>query len=72
MSRKILKLKKIATQELKDNNGHLQGKIVEEAGKLVLKDKFVHSKGKYDPNTNTTHDMNGHKIGSGNLLTTLL
>ncbi len=62
----------MATQELKDRNGHLIGKIAEEGGKLVIKDRNGHSKGKYDPKTNTTYDMNGHKIGTGNLLTTLL
>lgn len=62
----------MASQELRNNNGHLLGKIVEEGGKLVIKDPNGHSKGKYDPKTNETYDMNGHRIGKGNLLTTLL
>jgi len=62
----------MATQELRNRNGHLIGKIVEEGGKLVIKDPNGHSKGKYDPNTNTTSDTNGHRIGTGNLLVTLL
>ena len=52
----------------KDRNGHFVSKEVTEGDKTILKDRNGHSLGKYDKKTNTTSDMNGHKIGTGNQL----
>ena len=41
-------------------------------GKQELRSKIGNKLGTYDPKTNTTHNKLGNKIGSGNLLTTLL
>ena len=63
---------KMSTQELRDRNGHLIARISKEGERLVIRDPNGHRKGEYDPRTNTTHDTNGHLVGTGNLLTTLL
>ena len=60
------------TQELYDRNNRLIGRIKERSGKLEIFDPNNKFKGKYDPNTNTTYDSNNRKVGTGNLLTTLL
>lgn len=59
--------------ELKDKYNNRLGHIETDAsGKQTLKDKYNTIKGYYDPKTNTTKDRYNNKIGSGNLLTTLL
>jgi hypothetical protein len=63
----------MADQILKDNKGHIIGKITTSpSGMQTIKDVKGHTKGTYDPKTNTTKDTKGLKVGSGNLLITLL
>ena len=60
-------------EDIKDKNGHLLGKIETKSnGIKEVHDKSGHLLGKYDPKTNVTTDKNGHKVGTGNQLTTLL
>ena len=59
-------------QQLYDRNNRLIGRIKERSGKLEIFDGNNRYKGRYDPNTNTTWDSNNRKVGTGNLLTTLL
>lgn len=62
----------MANQVLRDNRGAKIGEIQETGGKLVIRDARGAKKGEYDPKTNTTRDARGAKVGTGNLLTTLL
>jgi hypothetical protein len=62
----------MASQVLRDSRGVKIGEIQETGGKLVIRDARGVKKGDYDPKTNTTRDERGVKIGTGNLLTTLL
>ena len=57
---------------LKDGQGHTLGKIVQRGQYWEIQDKYGRTLGKYDPKTNKTLDAQGHTIGQGNLLTTLL
>jgi len=60
-------------QVLKDRHGYTIGCIATDSrGVQTIKDKHGYMKGTYDPKSNTTKDSHGYKIGSGNLLTTLL
>jgi hypothetical protein len=62
----------MANQVLRDSRGVKIGEIQELAGKLIIRDSRGVKKGDYDPKTNTTRDERGVKVGTGNLLTTLL
>ncbi|HMT54936.1 MAG TPA: hypothetical protein PKD16_18000 [Saprospiraceae bacterium] len=62
----------MANQVLKNSKGVKIGEIQETGGKLVIKDAGGVKKGEYDPKTNTTKNYQGVKVGTGNLLTTLL
>ena len=62
----------MASEVLRDKSGKRIGEISESGGKLIIRDERGHRKGEYDPKTNTTKDEKGHKVGTGNLLTTLL
>jgi hypothetical protein len=62
----------MASQVLRDKQGHKLGEIREQGGRLVIVDAQGHRKGEYDPKTNTTRDAQGHRVGTGNLLTSLL
>ena len=62
----------MANQVLRDNRGVKIGEIQESGGKFVIRDARGVKKGEYDPKTNTTRNERGVKIGTGNLLTTLL
>ena len=62
----------MADQVLKDKMGRKIATISEANGRLIIKDKMGRKKGEYDPKTNVTKDSMGRKVGSGNLLTTLL
>jgi hypothetical protein len=62
----------MANQVLRDTRGVKIGEIQETSGKLVLRDARGVKKGEYDPRTNTTRNDRGVKVGTGNLLTTLL
>ncbi|MCC7466366.1 MAG: hypothetical protein IT261_08865 [Saprospiraceae bacterium] len=59
-------------QVLKDAKGNRIGEIKEFAGKLEIRDAKGNRKGYYDPKSNSTYNAKGSRIGSGNLLTTLL
>jgi hypothetical protein len=67
-----LKFLNMSGQILKDSKGIKIGEIQESNGKLIIKDARGVKKGEYDPKANTTKDARGVKVGSGNLLTTLL
>jgi len=59
--------------EIRNNNGHVIAKISEEGSdKLVIKNKYGHPLGKYSKSRDETYNMNGHRIGHGNLLTTFI
>lgn len=62
----------MANQVLRDSRGGKIGEIQETGGKLVIRDARGAKKGEYDPKTNTTRNARGAKVGTGNLLTTLL
>ena len=62
----------MANQVLRDSRGTKIGEIQETGGKLVIRDARGSKKVDYDPKTNTTRDARGTKVGTGNLLTTLL
>ena len=62
----------MAGQILRDKVGSKIGEIREQGGKQVIYDKLGSKKGEYDPKTNVTKDKLGKKVGTGNLLTTLL
>jgi hypothetical protein len=58
---------------LRDKQGYLIGSIETDAsGKQLLRDKDGYLRGSYNPHDDTTRDVNGSRIGSGNLLVTLL
>ena len=48
------------------------GKIDEFGGKLWIFDSHGNRLGQYDPKINATFDASGNRVGTGNLLTTLL
>jgi len=61
------------TEDLKDRNGNLLGRIVHvSANRVEIRDKNGNVKGYYAPQQNETRDRNGNKVASGNMLTTLL
>lgn len=63
----------MATQDLRDRNGSKIGQIETRSdGVQVLRDKNGSKLGEYNPRDNTTRNKNGGKVGTGNLLTTLL
>ncbi len=63
----------MATQDLKDSRGFLLGRIVtDQNGLQAIQDAKGFKKGWYDPRTNTTYRANGFRVGTGNLLATLL
>lgn len=62
----------MSTDNLRDRNGHLLGKIKEVSGDYQLRDANGRLLGRYDPKTNVTRDRNGKLVGRGNLLATLI
>ena len=62
----------MSEQILRDNHKNLIGYIKEESNQLVIRDKHRNLLGYYDPKTNITTDKHRNKVGTGNLLTTLL
>jgi len=62
----------MANQILRDKKGIKIGEIQETGGKLIIRDARGIKKGEYDPKSNTTRNEKGIKVGTGNLLTTLL
>lgn len=59
-------------QILRDAHGKKLGTIKQENGKEVIRNANGKKLGSYDANNNTTRDANGRKIGTGNILTSLL
>ena len=63
----------MVTSELRDKGGFLIGRVeTDAAGRQTLRDKDGFVRGTYTARDNTTRDVNGSRIGSGNLLATLL
>jgi len=62
----------VANQVLRDKTGKKIGEISELSGKLIIRDATGRKKGEFDPKTSVTRDASGQKVGTGNLLTTLL
>lgn len=62
----------MATQFLRDRSGNLLGKIEEFGGKFWIFDSHGSRLGQYDPKINVTFDASGNRVGTGNLLPTLL
>lgn len=63
----------LTDQVLKNSSGYIIGFIsTGYASVQTIKDKNGYVKGVYDPRTNTTKNKNGHIIGTGNLLVTLI
>jgi hypothetical protein len=62
----------MANQVLRDRNGVKIGEIQEVGEKLIIRNASGIKKGEYDSKTNTTRNENGMKVGTGNLLTSLL
>jgi len=62
----------MSIQVLKDSKGKRIGEIKEFAGRLEIRDAKGTRKGYYDPKSDTTHDSKGARVGTGNLLATLL
>jgi hypothetical protein len=60
----------MSTQEIKNNSGHLLGRIKKEGSKLVIYNKNGHKLGSYDGKY--TVNKKGHRVGTGNFLITLL
>ena len=62
-----------SSQYLKNNNGHQLARVdTDNQGNQKIYNNSGHYLGEYRVKTNTTHNSNGHQIGYGNLLTTLL
>jgi len=63
----------MANRILKDNRGLTIGRISTASnGIQTIKDARGLTKGTYDPKTDVTKDARGLKVGTGNLLATLL
>lgn len=63
----------MSTQLLKDHDGRVIGKLsVDANGVQTLRDGRGVQLGYFDPRINKTRTRNGHEIGTGNLLATLL
>lgn len=60
----------MARQELKDRFGHKIGEIRDEGNRQMIYDRFDHKKRSFDETY--TYDAFRHRVGSGNLLSTLL
>ena len=58
---------------LRDKQGFQIGSIeTDGAGKQTVRDKNGYLRGSYTPSDNTPRDVNGRRIGTGNLLVQLL
>lgn len=58
---------------LRDRNNKVIGSVtVKSDGEQEIRDHDNHRLGYYDPDMDTTYDRDGHRVGEGNLLTTLL
>jgi len=57
---------------LRDRAGRRIGEIETVSGKQILRDEYGNRLGEYDPHTGMTRDRFGNRVGTGNLLLTLL
>ena len=57
---------------LRDRFGNRIGEIETVNGRQILRDKNGNRLGEYDPETRVTRDRVGNRVGTGNLLVTLL
>ena len=57
---------------LRDGRGNRIGEIETVNVKQILRDRHGNRLGEFDPGNNVTRDHNGNRIGTGNLLVTLL
>lgn len=57
-------------QILRNSHGHQIGKIEDHGTYQIIRDEYGHNCGKYDGRY--TYDEHGHRVGEGNLLTSLL
>ena len=62
----------MANQVLKDSAGRKIGEIRTSGNNQTIHDAAGRKKGEYRSSSNSTHDSAGRKIGTGNLLTSLL
>lgn len=63
----------MANQILRDSMGKKIGEIItDSSGKQTIRDVHGKKQGEYDPKYNTTRDALGRKIGTGNLLASLI
>jgi hypothetical protein len=61
------------TQELRDRNGRLLGRIIEMSStRHEIRNANGNLRGTYNPQYNETRDANGNLVGRGNLLVSLL
>lgn len=61
----------MSTENLRDRNGRLLGRIKEVNGVYELRDASGRLLGRYNSKTNITRDRCGRLIGRGNLLAAL-
>jgi hypothetical protein len=57
---------------LKDSSGKRIGRIEDQGSKLAAYDEAGRKVGEYDKSQDCTRDAHGRRVGSGNLLSTLL
>lgn len=63
----------MANQILRDSMGRKIGEIsTDSSGKKTIRDGLGRKQGVYDPKSNTTRDALGHKVGTGDLLASLI
>lgn len=62
----------MSSQDIRDRNGHVIGRLKQEGSKQVLYSASGQKLGWYDEATNETKDARGHRVGSGNSVMTLL
>ncbi len=59
-------------KEIKDNHGRVIGRIYDQGHQIIIKNEHGSSIGFYRKNENATYDSSGRRVGSGNLLETLV
>jgi hypothetical protein len=68
-----IKEKSMAIQEIKNAQGHVIGRIKTNPNDIMeIFNERGNLRGTYNTRTNETRDHQGHLVGKGNLLTTLL
>ncbi len=62
----------MARLDIRDRVGHRIGWIDDRDNEQVAYSATGHRLGRYDKRTNTTYDAVGHRVGTGNHLSTLI